>query len=336
MSPIIPSIPASNGRQPGTPTIGTATAGVQSASVAFTAPAYLGKPSTNNIYTATSSPGGITGTSTSTPISVTGLTAGQPYTFTVNLRTRDSANNVIAISGNTNASNSVTPTSPGPFFPFFPPYFPFFPPFFPFFPPFFPFFPPFFPFFPPYFPFFPPFFPFFPPYFPFFPPFFPFFPPFFPPKFAIKCIHSDARILTRTGYVAARDIKVGDKVLTVSSKNISSTPTFHNMSISDNVEFVEVEVTTNIISQKPLIKFNNIDDMFSPNQPIYVKTENGIDWKQTGEVSLGDELVKIDAESGNVTYTTVNSIEHLDAADVHEIRTTPLLWFVVGNYLVVS
>jgi hypothetical protein len=44
------------------------------------------------------------------------------------------------------ASNSITPVAPGPFFPT--PFFPFFPPFFPFFPPFFPFFPPFFPFFP--------------------------------------------------------------------------------------------------------------------------------------------------------------------------------------------
>ncbi len=108
------------------------------------------------------------------------------------------------------------------------------------------------------------------------------------------------------------------------------------MSISDSVEFVEVEVTTNIVSQKPLVKFNNIEDMFSPNQPIYVKTETGIDWKQTGEVVLGDTLVKIDPVSKNVSYITVDSIENFDADDVHEIRTTPYLWFVVGNYLVVS
>jgi len=171
MTPIIPGIIASSdGRKPDTPTIGTATAGVQSASVVFTPPTYLGKPNDNNIYTATSNPGAITATGTTTPISVTGLTAGTPYTFTVNLSTRTSTNTIIDVSNNSALSNSVTPTAPGTFFPPYFPYFPFFPPFFPFFPPFFPFFPPFFPYFPAFKgPFFPPFFPFFPPFFPYFP-----------------------------------------------------------------------------------------------------------------------------------------------------------------------
>ena len=90
MTPIIPGVVASSdGRQASAPTIGTATAGNASASVAFTASTYLGKPNTNNIYVATSSPGSITGTSATTPISVTGLTNGTAYTFTVALRTRD-------------------------------------------------------------------------------------------------------------------------------------------------------------------------------------------------------------------------------------------------------
>ena len=140
MSPIIPGVVASSdGRQPDAPTIGSASAGNASASVPFTAPTYLGKPNTNNIYTATSSPSSITGTSTTSPISVTGLSNGTAYTFTVNLRTRDTANNVIAISTNSAASNSVTPVAPPSFPPPFAPPFP--PPFAPPFPP--PFAPPF-------------------------------------------------------------------------------------------------------------------------------------------------------------------------------------------------
>ena len=77
------------------------------------------------------------------------------------------------------------------------------------------------------------------------------------------------------------------------------------MTISDTVEFIEVEVTTNNIDQKPLIKFNDIEDMFSPNQPIYVKTKDGIEWKHTGEISIGDMLVRIDTDSGNVSYMPV-------------------------------
>jgi hypothetical protein len=91
------------GTVPGAPTIGTATAGNAQASVAFTAPAVTGGPSITS-YTATSSPGGITGSSASSPITVSGLTNGTAYTFTV------TATNSIGTGAASAASNSVTPT----------------------------------------------------------------------------------------------------------------------------------------------------------------------------------------------------------------------------------
>ncbi len=91
--------------RPGTPTIGTATGGNQSASVAFTPPSDTGYPGSVT-YTATSSPGGITGTGASSPINVTGLTNGTAYTFTV------TATNSIGTSSPSAASNSVTPVNP--------------------------------------------------------------------------------------------------------------------------------------------------------------------------------------------------------------------------------
>lgn len=84
---------------PQTPTIGTATAGIQSATVAFTAPVLGGLPSS---YTALSSPGSITGTGTSSPVTVTGLTAGTAYTFTIR------SNNATGSSEYSFASNSIT------------------------------------------------------------------------------------------------------------------------------------------------------------------------------------------------------------------------------------
>ena len=87
------------------PTIGTATAGNVSASVAFTVPVNQGyaPPVT---YTATSSPGSITGTGSSTPVTVSGLTNGTAYTFTV------TATNTAGTSAASAASNSVTPSDP--------------------------------------------------------------------------------------------------------------------------------------------------------------------------------------------------------------------------------
>jgi hypothetical protein len=86
---------------PTVPTIGTATAGNQSASIAFT-PSIVGGPTTT--FTALSNPGSITGTGTS-PIVVAGLTSGTAYTFTVR------GTNPTGSSEYTAASNSVTPTS---------------------------------------------------------------------------------------------------------------------------------------------------------------------------------------------------------------------------------
>ncbi len=98
---VTPSAGAAGQTVPNSPTIGTATAGVNSALVTFTAPANTGN-STITGYTLTSNPGGITTKGTTSPITVNGLTAGTSYTFTV------TANNSIGNSLPSAASNAVT------------------------------------------------------------------------------------------------------------------------------------------------------------------------------------------------------------------------------------
>ena len=83
-------------------TIGTATAGIESASVAFTVastPATGGRVSR---YTAISNPGSITRTGNASPIVVTGLTSGSSYTFQV-AAANGSGNGPLSA-----ASNSIT------------------------------------------------------------------------------------------------------------------------------------------------------------------------------------------------------------------------------------
>ena len=93
-------VPAS---APSAPTIGTATAGDASVSVAFTPGATGGLTPT---YTATSNPGSITGTGSGSPVTVSGLTNGTAYTFTV------TATNGAGTSAASAASNSATPIVP--------------------------------------------------------------------------------------------------------------------------------------------------------------------------------------------------------------------------------
>jgi len=90
---------------PGAPTIGAATTtGATTATVAFTQPSSNGG-SPITLYTATSSPSGITGTlsqSGSGTITVSGLADNTAYTFTV------TATNAIGTSAASAASNSIT------------------------------------------------------------------------------------------------------------------------------------------------------------------------------------------------------------------------------------
>ena len=119
-------VSSSAGRKPGTPTIGSASAGDGQATVTFTAPTYLGKPDSSLTYTVVSSPSSISNTGSGSPITVTGLSNGTSYSFTVKL------SNTVLDSDFSSASNNVSPASAAPpFFPFFPPFFPFFPPYFP-------------------------------------------------------------------------------------------------------------------------------------------------------------------------------------------------------------
>ena len=102
--------PPSGGKQPTTPTIGTATDGGTgtTVSVAFTPSTYIGKGTIT--YTATSSPGSLTGTGSGSPITVSGLTTGTTYSFTVAGTTNYGVSSLSSAQ-----SNFVTPVPPSSF-----------------------------------------------------------------------------------------------------------------------------------------------------------------------------------------------------------------------------
>ena len=89
-------------KNPGAPTIGTATSGDATASVPFTAPPNVGGSAITS-YVLQSTPGKIISSNTTSPISVTGLTNDTAYTFAV------WALNSYGPSAFSASSNSVTP-----------------------------------------------------------------------------------------------------------------------------------------------------------------------------------------------------------------------------------
>jgi hypothetical protein len=242
-------------------------------------------------------------------------------------------------------TNSVTTTAP-----FFPPFFPYFPPFFPFFP-----------FFPPYFPPFFPFFPFFPPYFPPFFPFFPFFPPFFPPRFGpffppafgpyfVRCVDGDTLILTSEGLKPARDIKIGEKLLTVDAKAISGESNFAPLQINvqdlEISNLVQTEVTNVIASDKvDRVYFNNDKTaQFTETHPIFVKRNNEYRVVEAGTVQAGDALIQINIGAlgetvlmseviSEIEVTEVNKVTLDVAKDVYTFSCDSYNWYFAGNIL---
>ena len=223
-------------------------------------------------------------------------------------------------------------------------YYVFIPPFFPFFPPYFP---PFFPFFPPYFP---PFFPFFPPYFP---PFFPYFPPFFPPRFGPyfpACVDGDTLILTSEGTKPARDIKVGDTLLTVNAEALTAesnaTPLQINVKDLKITGLVHTQITNVIVSDKSdRVYFNgNSEVQFTETHPIFVKRNNEYRVIEAGSVVEGDILININIDKlsepldikkaiSEVAVSKVNK-KILDVAkDVYTFSCNPYNWYFAGTIL---
>jgi hypothetical protein len=243
---------------------------------------------------------------------------------------------------NANGTSEWSPYSnPNTTPPFFPPFFPFFPPFFPFFP----FFPPSFPFFP----FFPPRFPFFPffpprfPFFPFFPPRFPFFP-FFPPRFPFfkprRCLAANTNILTPEGWSAAKSLKVGDKVISISKENIDLLGLIENKkaaTISGQVNLIETEIVSIETKTSVLVEFNGLGKNYSVTQPVLVETtDNNLTYIEAGDIQVGSTLLGV-SEAGIISKTTVISIEKDDfESEVYDIRTSPVPWFITDSFIVIA
>lgn len=203
-------------------------------------------------------------------------------------------------------------------------------------PPYFPYFPYFPPYFPPFFPFFP-YFPYFPPYFP---PFFPYFP-YFPPYFRAGCIGAETLIRTANGLVAAKDIKVGDKVLSYKieekpQSEDSNVFMWNSTSITLSKDVSETEIVRVVEKKDSAVMFfnGNSDVKYSITQPVFIKSGNEYKIRTTGSLELGDLIIGVDI-NGNIIEEEIIDITIEDKLEtVYQIDAEPLQWFIAGDYLV--
>ena len=194
----------------------------------------------------------------------------------------------------------------------------------------------------------------FPPTPPFFPPSFynkgepptfnptpPDFPPApdFPPTFKGKCLSPDGLVFTKNGLVKAKDIFVGDDLISISRSNINLNSVSQNKTsqeLPSVIEFSNVKVVSVTQKTSTLIGFNKIGKNYSINQPIFIKSSGGIEYRNAGDINIGDVIINVDL-NGSVSNMVVESIEVDDfESTVYDIRTAPEPWFIVNSTIAIA
>jgi hypothetical protein len=173
-------------------------------------------------------------------------------------------------------------------------------------------------------------------------------PPFgafgFTPWSMVGCIEADTLIRTSSGATPAKNLEIGDFILTVDIQEIpvegssSSELDWRDISIETltPLQLVETKITnvTEVEVQEVLWINNEDDKKYSLTQPVFIKTNNGYSVLEFGSLAVGDTLIKINLDGS----TEEILIESLDTENlphtVYQFSCEPQDWFIAGNYLV--
>lgn len=149
--------------------------------------------------------------------------------------------------------------------------------------------------------------------------------------------------MTPNGLIAAKDLKVGDKVISFaidekeqeSDSGVLFMWDSESLTIS-NKEPVETEIIRIVEKgDSAIIYFNeNTESKYSITQPVFVKSDGIYKIRTTGSLEVGDFIVNID-ENGNISEEEILDITiEDDLGTVYQIDCEPYQWFIAGGYLV--
>jgi hypothetical protein len=99
---------------------------------------------------------------------------------------------------------------------------------------------------------------------------------------------------------------------------------------------INSEVASVTLKTSTLIGFNEIGKNYSITQPIFIKSGDGIEYRNAGDINIGDIIVSVDA-NGNISDIPVSSIQiDEEESTVYDIRTTPEPWFIVNSTIAIA
>lgn len=158
-----------------------------------------------------------------------------------------------------------------------------------------------------------------------------------------SCIHEDTLIRTSSGMKAAKDVQIGDTVISV---GLSEIPTGGSEGDFDYVGFTSESLTStgtlevNVVDVVPQTKnasmwFNgDTSKKYSLSQPFFIKRGASYEVVPSSTIEEGDKLIKIN-EDGSISEVNVSSIEYdMSECTVYQFNCEPQDWFIAGDYLV--
>jgi len=157
------------------------------------------------------------------------------------------------------------------------------------------------------------------------------------------CIEADTLIRTSNGLVPAKNVNVGDKIVSLSLAEI---PTLESSGDFDYIGFtsssltsqgvVEVDVVNIIPSVKgQVIYFNGeIEKKYSVTQPMFIKREGSYEIVPTMSVVVGDILIKVNEDGSLLECPVVTTDAIYEDHTVYQFSCEPQDWFIAGDYLV--
>jgi intein/homing endonuclease len=145
--------------------------------------------------------------------------------------------------------------------------------------------------------------------------------------------------MTSLGLVLAKDLKVGDKILTLGRETLDTDENAQfSLKSTQNISTTEVEVLSTKLDIKKVIHFNsNEAAKYSIKQPIFIFRDEELKIVTSEEVIVGDMLLEVDIENKKVNTTPVTKISVSENdEDVVDIRTSDSKTFIAGLNLVIS